>query len=218
MARASKSSDLEKNVFFDVTCIGLFLVPRVSKYAQIFPTKIDYHVYPSKKKVIKAFFADNFVFLDESGKIINSHSLTDESRDVVKKLKCTLWVQKNFCNGQAITVSADDKHPQIFPARAALCLVLRAWCCGQADDRPVARYKVKNKLVYLNEKNVAFLFREAVKAIYSNMSKVNISRNLAHSLMRTFFLLDKSGKIINSQSLTDESRDVVKKLKCTWRI
>ena len=117
MAQASKSSDLEKNVLFDVTCIGRFLVlgPRVSEYAQTSPTKIDYHVYPSGKKVIKAFIANDFVFLDRSGKIIDSQSLTDESRDVVKKLKCTWRIQKNRRNGQAITVSADDKHPQICP-------------------------------------------------------------------------------------------------------
>jgi hypothetical protein len=34
MAQASKSPDSEKNVLFDVTCIGRFLGPRVSEYAQ----------------------------------------------------------------------------------------------------------------------------------------------------------------------------------------
>ena len=113
---------------------------------------------------------------------------------MVKKLKCTWRVQKNFCNRQAITVSADDKHPQICPVQAAICLVLQAWHCGQTDDRPVACYKFNNKLVYLNGKSVAVLFREAVKAIYPNMSKVNIARNSAHSLrIWACVLLDESG-------------------------
>ena len=47
MAKLSKSTDSEKNVLFDITCIGRFLGPRVSEYAQTTPMKIDYHVYPS---------------------------------------------------------------------------------------------------------------------------------------------------------------------------
>ena len=158
------------------------------------PTKIDYHVYPSGKKVIKAFIANDFVFLDRLGKIIDYQSLTDESRDVVKKLKCTWRIQKNRCNGQAITVSAEDKHPQICPVRAALCLVLQARRSGQTDNRPVACYKVKNKLVYLTGKRVAALFREAVKTIYPNMSKIDLARYSAHSLrVWACVLLDESG-------------------------
>jgi hypothetical protein len=194
MAQASKSPDSEKNVLFDVTCIGRFLGPRVSEYAQTSPSTIDYHVYPSGKKVIKAFIADDFVFLDKSGKIIDSQSLTDESSDVVKKLRCTWRIQKNRCNGQAITLSSDDKHPQLCPVRAALRLVLRARRCGQPDDRPVACYNVKDKLVYLTGKRVAALFRDAVKTIYPNMSTVERARYSAHSLrVWACVLLDEAG-------------------------
>ena len=194
MAHASKSPDSEKNVLFDVTCIGRFLGPRVSEYAQTSPTTIDYHVYPSGKRVIKAFIADDFIFLDKLGKIIDSQSLTDESTDVVKKLRCTWRIQKNRRNGQAITLSSDDKHPQLCPVRAALRLVLRARRCGQPDDRPVACYKAKDKLLYLTGKRVAALFREAVKTIYPNMSKVERARYSAHSLrVWACVLLDEAG-------------------------
>jgi len=194
MAQASKSPDSEKNVLFDVTCIGRFLGPRVSEYAQTSPTKIDYHVYPSGKRVIKAFIADDFVFLDKLGKIIDSQSLTDESIDAVTKLRCTWRIQKNRRNGQAITLSSDDKHPRLCPVRAALRLVLRARRCGQPDDRPVACYKAKDKLVYLTGKRVAALFREAVKTIYPNMSSVERARYSAHSLrVWACVLLDELG-------------------------
>jgi len=182
MAKFSKSTDSEKNVLFDITCIGRFLGPRVSEYAQTTPMKIDYHVYPSGKKVIKAFTANDFVFLDKSGKTIDSQSLTEETMDSAKKLKVTWRIQKNRANGQSITVSADDNHPQLCPVRAALRLVLRARRCGQADDHPVSCYKVKGKLTYLTGKRVAALFREAVKNIYPNMSKFDLARYSAHSL------------------------------------
>ena len=72
--------------------------------------------------------------------------------------------------------------------------MLQARRCGQTDNRPVACYKIKNKLVYLTGKRVAVLFREAVKTIYPNMSKVDIARYLAHSLrVWACILLDELG-------------------------
>ncbi len=47
--------------------------------------KVDYHVYPSEKKVIKAFTANNFAFYDKSGNLIIP--LGDKSADIVKKLR-----------------------------------------------------------------------------------------------------------------------------------
>ena len=63
MASSSPSLDSEKNLMFDVTYLGHFIVPRVSEYVQKSSKKVDYHKYPSGKKVIKAFTANDFVFL-----------------------------------------------------------------------------------------------------------------------------------------------------------
>jgi hypothetical protein len=53
---------------------------------------------------------------------------------------------------------------------------------------------VKDKLVYLTGKRVAALFREAVKTIYPNMSKVERARYSAHSLrVWACVLLDEAG-------------------------
>ena len=53
---------------------------------------IDYHVYPSGNKVIKAFIANNIVFYDKSGDLIIF--LDDKSADIVKKVKITWRIQK----------------------------------------------------------------------------------------------------------------------------
>ena len=79
--------DSKQNCLFDVVCIGWFIGPRVSEYAQRSPLKVDYHVYPSGKKVIKAFTADDFAFYDKSGDLIIPFG--DESADIVKKVKIT---------------------------------------------------------------------------------------------------------------------------------
>ena len=59
--------DSKKNLIFDMTCLGCFIGPRVSEYAQTSAKKVDYHIYSSGKKVIKAFTANNFVFFDIAG-------------------------------------------------------------------------------------------------------------------------------------------------------
>ena len=89
----SHSLDSEQHCLFDVTCIGPFIEPRVSKYAQTSYLKIDYHIYPSGKKVIKAFIADDFVFYGKSGDL--TMFLDDKSADIVKKVKITWQIQKN---------------------------------------------------------------------------------------------------------------------------
>ena len=59
--------DSEKNLIFDVTCLGRIICPRVSEYAQTSAKRVDLHIYPSGKKVIKAFTANDFVFYDKAG-------------------------------------------------------------------------------------------------------------------------------------------------------
>ena len=43
MALSSCSMDSERNLIFDLTCLGRFIGPRVSEYAQTSSKKVDYH-------------------------------------------------------------------------------------------------------------------------------------------------------------------------------
>ena len=111
-----------------MVCIGRFIGPRVSKYAQTSPLKVDYHLYPSGEKVIKAIIANDFVFYIKSGDL--TIFLNDKSADIVKKVKITWQIQKNRWNGQSITLSADNDHPQLCPVSAALQMVHQAQRLG----------------------------------------------------------------------------------------
>ena len=128
-----------------------------------------YHVYPSGNRVIKAFIANDFAFYEKSGDLVIF--LDDMSVDIVKKVKITWKIRKNCRSGQAITLSADDDHPQICPIGAALQMVLRAQHLGQPGSLRVACHVYKKKRVYLTGKRVAALFREAAKTIHPNMPK-----------------------------------------------
>ncbi len=50
--------------------LSCFIGPCVSKYAQTTQDKVDYHVYPSGTRVIKAFTANDIVFYNKSGHVI----------------------------------------------------------------------------------------------------------------------------------------------------
>jgi hypothetical protein len=124
MAASSRSIDSEKNLMFDMTCLGCFIGPRVSEYAQTSAKKVDYHVYPSGTKVIKAFTADDFVFLDRSGHTLNL--IDDSCLDQAHKVKITWKIQKNRRNGQKITLSGEKTCVTICAVREAGRMVLRA--------------------------------------------------------------------------------------------
>ena len=87
---------------------------------------MDYHVYPSGRKVIKSFTANDFQFFDVNGQVIIE--LSDASIDVIDRVHITWRIQKNHQNNQKITLLCDKTSPTICPILAALRLVLRARC------------------------------------------------------------------------------------------
>jgi hypothetical protein len=58
--------------------LSRFIRPRISKYAQTTQDKVDYHVYPSGTRVIKAFTANDFIFYDESGHVLKKQQLNTQ--------------------------------------------------------------------------------------------------------------------------------------------
>ena len=129
MAASSCSEDSEQNLIFDIACLGHFIGHRVSEYAQRSPKKVEYHVYPSGNKVIKAFTADDFAFFDKAG---NTLELIENScLDQAHKVKITWRIQNNHRNGQAITTSSKEVCHQICPVHAPGRIVLCARRLGQ---------------------------------------------------------------------------------------
>jgi hypothetical protein len=58
--------DSEQRTLFNLVALGCYIGPRVSEYAQTTDKNVDYHVYPSRKQVIKAFTANNFQFFEKN--------------------------------------------------------------------------------------------------------------------------------------------------------
>jgi hypothetical protein len=91
-SNVSRSPDSEQRTVFDVTTMGRYLGPRVSEYAQTTDRTVDYHVYPSGKWVIKAFIANDFLFIHVNGQVITD--LSDASIEVVNRARITWRIQK----------------------------------------------------------------------------------------------------------------------------
>ena len=132
---------------------------------------MDYHVYPSGRRVIKAFIANDFQFIDLTGQVITE--LSDASIDVVNRVHITWRIQKNHQNNQKITLSCDKTNPTICPVLAALRLVLRARRLSQPDSTPVACYLKKDAMAYLTGSRIALHFRATARAVRPNILKDN---------------------------------------------
>jgi hypothetical protein len=164
----------------------------MSEYAQAMDKNVDYHVYPSRKQVIKAFTANDFQFFDKNSQVITE--LSDASIEVVDRVCITWHIQKNRQNNQMVTLLPDKTNTAIFPVLAALCLVLRARRLSQPDLMPVACYLYKDALAYISGFRIAILFEAAARAMHPNISKEEEQQYSAHSLrVWACVLLDKAG-------------------------
>jgi hypothetical protein len=193
-AAASTSPDSVDNVFFDLLVLARYVGPRSSEYAQTKQSECDYHVYPSGKKVVKAFTANDFVFFDEEGNRITD--LSNSATAKVRSVRITWRIQKNRQNGQKINLAVDDSAPLLCPVHSCLRLVLRAHRLGQSPDLPVCIYpNRKGQLLYLTGSKVAALLRKAVQHIRPETPADELKRYSAHSLrVWSCVLLDEAGK------------------------
>ncbi len=172
--------DSEQCTLFNLVALGRYIGPRVSKYAQTTDKNMDYHVYPSRKQVIKAFTANDFQFFDKNSQVITE--LSDAIIKVVDRVCITWRIQKICQNNQMVTLSSDKTNTAICPVLAALHLVLRARCLSQPDSMPVACYLKKDALAYISGSRIAILFRAAVRAVRPNISKEEEQQYSAHLL------------------------------------
>ncbi len=192
-ASSSHSCNSDHNLLFDILTLTRFIRPCVSEYAQTTQDKVDYHVYPSETRIIKAFTANDFVFYDK-----NSHVLTkidNSSLDLATSVQITWHIQKNRQNSQKIKLSADTKNPAICPVWGALRMVMRARRLAQPDNMPVACYRTKKApLLFITSSRIATLLCKAVKKVRPATSADDLKKYSAHSLrVWACFLLDETG-------------------------
>jgi hypothetical protein len=135
-------------------------------------------VYPSGRRVIKAFIANDFQFIDVTGQAITANA----SIEHVDRVRITWRIQKKRQNIQKITLSCNKTNPTICPVLAALRLVLRAHRLSQPDSMPVACYLKKDAMAYLTGSRIALHFRAVARAVRPNISKEDEQKYSTHSM------------------------------------
>jgi hypothetical protein len=173
--------------------LARFIGPRVSKYAQATQDKVDYHVYPSGTRIIKAFTANDFVLYDKNSHVLKK--IDNSSLILAASVQITWCIQKNQQNGQKIKLSTDTKNPAICPIWGALWMVMRARCLAQLDDMLVACYWTKKApLLFITSSMIATLLHGAVKKVQPSTLADNLKKYSAYSLrVWACVLLDEAG-------------------------
>ncbi len=63
-ASSSHSCNSDQNLLFGILTLAYFIGQCISEHAQTIQDKVDYHVYPSGTRVIKAFTANDIIFYE----------------------------------------------------------------------------------------------------------------------------------------------------------
>ncbi len=165
---------------------------RLAEYVRKTKSKVDVHNYPLGKKVIKAFLPTDWIFYNENGRIIRDHPSGKEAHPSPKKMKITLWIQKNRQNGQSITLISDDNHPDICPVRAAYKIFLQSRRLGQTDKQPMAVFVNKNgNTKYLTGNKISDVLHTFARIVHPDLSDDKIKRYSGR--VWALVLLDEAG-------------------------
>ena len=191
-----------ENAVANIFAIGRYLGFRVSEYAQTTQNKVDYHVYPSGHKELKAFRLTDWIFLAPNGDRVNIAGLTRTPLQSIYEqivwLKVTWRIQKNRRNGQSVKLCKDAAHERVCPVMHALIIVLRKFRIDRDNlDMPLCMCSKTevSPAFYLTGKKVAEVLQRAVKKVQPGISKSDLSRYTAHSLrVWAAVLLDQQGK------------------------
>lgn len=190
-----------ENAVANIVAIGRYLGFRVSEYAQTQQNKVDYHVYASGTKVIKAFIMADWIFRDVNREKLNIVGLLRAGPSNIYEQTVTLtvtWrIQKNRRNGQSVQLRKES-NPLVCPVYNALQIVLRKIRIDRDNlSMPLCMCskKLTSSAFYLTAKKVADVLQKAVRKIQPSIEKSELSRYTAHSIrVWAAVLLDEQGK------------------------
>ena len=172
----------EKWLLGKLANVAKFIGPRSCEYAQKKNDKVEYHTYPSGKKVVKAFTREDLTFLDKKSSKLDVSN--PESRKLVAKVRIRWRIQKNRQNGQVVTVKREWLAEDMCGVLALWDVCANSIAIGQTKDMPIFATKAKapgSKIKYLTAGRIATLLRNAAKAAHEDITKDELSRLSSHS-------------------------------------
>ena len=194
MVKASEANNFDsfEAAIADWTLLGIYTGNRLAEYGQKTQTKVDLHVYPSGRSVIKAFTGEDFRFYDRHNNIIND-PIRDQHK--VHKLVVRWRIQKNRRNGEENTYIIDNKNPKLCPVLAAIRIVRRAQLLQQPATLPLALFSKKGLVKYITGSKISAYYASVARKVHPTMPEEEIKRFTPHSIRVTAaVLLSQAGK------------------------
>lgn len=202
----SAHQNSSESLIGNVICIARYVGQRVSEYAQTQQKKVNYHTWKnSRKKIVRSWIAEDFIFYDSNHERVNLRGRTNESMSSIINdihyMTITWRIQKNRRNGQTIKIPVDRRHVKICPVFNALQIVMRKFRLDSRNlDTPVCVFAKAHSTtpLYLTGKMVKEFLQKAVKTVRPTISEEELQKYSAHSLrVWPCVLLDEAGKITN---------------------
>lgn len=166
---------------FDWACIFRLSGYRGIEYLQKTQKRVEVHVYPSTKRVVKGLVRHDWTFSDKQGRIITNHG--EDNFSILGKFTTTHRIQKNRKNGQKISIAADDTCFEICAVRAAYRIFLRSIRLGQTNDLPmgICADNPERPFIYLTKDKVTKILRQATRTAHPDWTDEMVNRIRVHS-------------------------------------
>ena len=165
----------------NVCAAGRTLGFRRGEICQTKADKVDYHTYPSGKKVMKALSGNSIRFMDANEKEMIMKSNTNLDR--LESGKTKFDHQKNRQNAPEIGMAADKKHRKTCALTNIALMVKRKRRFGHPMDLPLAVYKnKKGHIKYLTGATFTNMIRRAVKEVYPDITREELLLYSCHSV------------------------------------
>jgi len=189
------SEDSLEAVCFNAIAVARILGLRRSEHVQTKKDEVDYHEYPSGKKVIKALIGNDIMFKPATSinVVIKRNTLLEN----LTEAEVTIRHQKNRQNRQKIRIVADQKYPDTCACVNLGKMIQRKRRLGHSMDLPLEVYLDDDgEVVYLTDKALTAFIRKVVKAVYPDISKEELMLYSCHSLrVWAAVLLHEAGKL-----------------------
>ena len=164
------SEDSLEAVCFNAIAVARILGLRRSEHVQTKKDEVDYHEYPSGKKVIKALIGNDIMF--KSATSINVLIKRNTLLENLTEAEVTIRHQKNRQSRQKIRIVADQKYPDTCACVNLGKMIQRKRRLGHSMDLPLEVYLDDDgEVVYLTDKALTTFIRKVVKAVYPDISK-----------------------------------------------
>ena len=173
--------DSAEAVSYNVAAVGKQNGWRRSEHSQTKKNSVDYHTYPSGKKVMKSVNGNDVKFVSDNDKPFQIKINSKLTR--LKSARMRFRHQKNRQNNQELLFYADKNNPEACGVVNLAEMAQRKRRLGHSMDLPLTVYLDANgSVIYLTGDKLTDIIRKAVKKAHPHMPEKEVQLYSCHSI------------------------------------